>query len=251
MTPDAPAAAAPPPPPPPPQAILKVLALHGFSQDAHTFRGKLGAVRKALKSTCELTFLNAPHSVEGAFDDDAGADSSASAPSTSQSRAWFTSGENARCGARKASDEGWTRPAMSTSYVGFEETVALARDALAANGGEFDGILGFSQGSTAAVALLAAIPELRRAKFVALVAGFSPRDEDMLASIRNAAPFTTPSLHIHGDADALVTRERVCELAKFFNAPEFFFHEGAHGVPTSAAKRLKQFVAASSQTIAR
>lgn len=228
--------------------LARVLALHGFAQDAETFRGKIGAIRKALKSTHEFVLLDAPHDVRGAFSS-ATELASLGASSAGTSRAWFTSGESARAGASRSTDEGWTRPALSREYVGFDESLAAIRTVIEERG-PFDGVIGFSQGATCAVAALAAIEELRTsARFVVLVAGFEPLDENMLASVRAAAPLAMKSLHVHGESDALVTRERMTSLAEHFAAAsrEFWFHDGAHGVPSSAlAKFLKTWLAPTS-----
>lgn len=227
----------------------RVLALHGFAQDGETFRGKIGAIRKALKTTHEFIVIDAPHDVRGAFSSASELASLGASNAASNARAWFTSGENARAGAMRSSDEGWTRPALSREYVGFEATVAKIRAAVA-EFGPFDGVIGFSQGATCAVAALAAIEELRSsATFAVLVAGFEPLDDAMVASVRAVAPLTIKSLHVHGNGDALVTRERMMSLAENFetSSREFWFHDGAHGVPSSAlAKFLKTWLAPAS-----
>ncbi len=46
----------------------KVLCLHGFTQNAETFRAKTGSVRKHLKSKLEFVFVDAPHSAAGFYD---------------------------------------------------------------------------------------------------------------------------------------------------------------------------------------
>ena len=228
-----------------------VLALHGFAQDSRVFNAKIGAVRKALKSTCAFTFIDGPIACDGTFDDDDDEDfnetkerSSASATSSSSSsRAWFAMGENIEANAKKASDDGWTRPALSRDYARVDETLRAIADAIKANGRAFDGIIAFSQGATAAVLAIAGNEELRGGlKFAVLAAGFSIRDARANEGVKSHAPFAIRSLHIHGDADALVTRERVEELAMNFEKPQFFFHPGAHGVPSAAAKAIKAFV---------
>jgi hypothetical protein len=53
------------------------------------------------------------------------------------------------------------------------------------------------------------------------------------------------SLHVHGVADRMVARHRAEALmGAFEERPEFFSHEGGHGVPSSKPfrERLKQFV---------
>lgn len=41
----------------------RVLALHGYQQDANSFRAKTGALRKALLDIAEINYIDAPHSV--------------------------------------------------------------------------------------------------------------------------------------------------------------------------------------------
>lgn len=224
----------------------KVLCLHGFAQDGTTFRAKIGAIRKQLKSACEFYFLDAPHDVAGAFDADGaemrelGASNDASG-----SFAWFTSGENARAGAKRASDDGWTRPALSREYDGLDETREKIR-AFALEHGPFGGVIGFSQGATIALAALAVIEELRgSARWAVLVAGFEPLDTVLKSAAREATPIAIKTLHVHGENDKLVTRERMMALAEHFEESqrEFWFHEGAHGVPSTAlAKHMKAWL---------
>lgn len=39
----------------------RLLALHGYQQDAPVFRAKTGALRKALRQVADLHYLDAPH----------------------------------------------------------------------------------------------------------------------------------------------------------------------------------------------
>lgn len=43
---------------------LRVLCIHGYQQNGSTFREKTGAFRKLLKKQVELTYLDAPLSVQ-------------------------------------------------------------------------------------------------------------------------------------------------------------------------------------------
>lgn len=47
---------------------MRILCLHGFRQNANSFRKRTGAVRKALESKCNCTleYIDAPHTVEPA-----------------------------------------------------------------------------------------------------------------------------------------------------------------------------------------
>lgn len=45
-------------------APLRILCIHGYRQNGNSFREKTGALRKLLKKSVELIFMNAPHSVQ-------------------------------------------------------------------------------------------------------------------------------------------------------------------------------------------
>ena len=260
---------------------LKVLCLHGFTQNAETFRAKTGSVRKSLKSKVEFVFLDAPHSAAGFFDEadrsalgtTDGADADPVGP-----RAWWLMGENdaedepvqaiepadkitegvARVELARADREDKrsgeklpVRPAQSTHMRGWEATERLLRQTAEARG-PFDGVLGFSQGATTAAMALATMPELRNTvRFAVLFSGFEPMDPRAVAKLRDSenrgagAIRGVRSLHVHGLADRMIARQRAEALmGAFEELPELFSHEGGHGVPSSKPfrERLKQFV---------
>ena len=245
---------------------LKVLCLHGFTQNAETFRAKTGSVRKSLKSKVEFVFVDAPHSAAGFFDD---ADRSALGTTDGAEhdpvgpRAWWLMGENdAEDGAeatepKRADREGESggekprvRPAQSTNMRGWEATERLLRDAVSALG-PFDGVLGFSQGASTAALALATIPELQATvRFAVLFSGFEPMDPLAAAKLsvpenRGGAVRGVRSLHVHGVADQMISRRRAEALmGAFEKIPELFSHEGGHGVPSSKPfrERLNRFV---------
>ena len=134
---------------------------------------------------------------------------------------------------------------------GWEATERLLRGAASALG-PFDGVLGFSQGASTAALALATIPELRNTvTFAVLFSGFEPMDPRAAAKLRDSAGGGgagvrgVRSLHVHGVADRMVARHRAEALmGAFEERPEFFSHEGGHGVPSSKPfrERLKQFV---------
>lgn len=186
---------------------IRVLCLHGFTQNADVFRKRTGSIRKPLKSKVDFVFVDGPHSAAGAFPDserkafdaDEGEAEGGVGP-----RAWWLVGENAaasvaaaRASLEKTSldDEGqasttttetttttatsWVRPAMSRQMRGWEETAARIRDVVASQG-PFDGVFAFSQGASTAALALALVPELAASvRFAVLVGGFEPMDPDM------------------------------------------------------------------------
>ena len=115
---------------------------------------------------------------------------------------------------------------------GWDDAAAVIADAVEMFG-PFDGVLGFSQGASAAALALALVPSLRdTVRFAVLFSGFEPMDPAATAAL-HAARITARSMHVHGHADRMVSRERTEALARSFAHPEFFFHEGGHGVPLS------------------
>ena len=225
---------------------LRVLCLHGFTQNGETFRQRTGSIRKQLKKKIDFVFIDAPHDASGAFGDD-----DASALGTAGDgvgpRAWWLVGENAAASvaatrAARDDDDGDdpttsssaapVRPVQSRQVRGWDDAAAVIADAVEMFG-PFDGVLGFSQGASAAALALALVPSLRdTVRFAVLFSGFEPMDPAATAAL-HAARITARSMHVHGHADRMVSRERTEALARSFADPEFFFHEGGHGVPLS------------------
>ena len=207
----------------PPQRKLKLLCLHGYAQNGQFFRERTGAVRKQLKSVCEFTFLDAPRPATGEFLGQID-EATRGAP-----LGWY----NTRDG---------NRPALSTSYDGLEESLALVRTTCQSQG-PFDGVLGFSQGATLA-ALLCLTTDLFQ--FAVLFAGYVPRDATVLAALDAGAPCRLPSFHCFGATDASVPPDVARALASRFADPVIHEHEGGHVVPGNAPLRsaLKAFLVA-------
>ena len=110
--------------------------------------------------------------------------------------------------------------------------------------GGVDGIIGFSQGSTAASLFLA---EARpRVSFAVLFSGFFPRDESFARLLRDGARTLAPrSLHVMGSSDTFVSTSRSMLLADCFGeGREVYVHGGGHGIPSDKAGRdaVKKFV---------
>ena len=154
---------------------------------------------------------------------------------------------DADAGEGRGNPRGWwnaaevaERPAVSKTYVGLEESLALARQTLQEHG-PFDGLLGFSQGATlgALLCLAPSSPPLPPLRFAVLVSGFMPRDP-ALEPLR----VPLPSLHVMGEHDQLVAAASSRRLSDCFAGATIHSHEGGHLVPSSADFRalLKDFV---------
>lgn len=203
---------------------LRILALHGYAQNALFFNGKTGALRKGLKAVAELHYLEAPHAAGGSFFE-IDADTGRGSP-----RGWWNTDDE-------------RRPAVSASYVGLSESLALV-DATIASEGPFDGVLGFSQGATLAALLCLTRPTLF--SFAICVAGFVPRDAAVAGAFESDAPAAIPTFHCTGETDASVPPEVCRRLAACFVDPVVFSHPGGHVVPGNAPFRngVKDFLRA-------
>lgn len=143
------------------------------------------------------------------------------------------------CACRRWTDlEPGTRPSRAAHYSGWDASQAAIQAALEAHA-PIDGLLGFSQGATAAALYLAhtaaggeqAQRRQHQLRFSVHIAGFLPRDASYAAALRQGRP-TLPSLHVLGAADALVPEERTQALYDCWErgTVQTFTHPGAHMV---------------------
>ncbi|KAG0666157.1 hypothetical protein C6P46_005508 [Rhodotorula mucilaginosa] len=222
--------------------VLRILMLPGYTQNAVILSGRIGALRRALKDTAELVFVDPPHVVEMPTTDANKFDSDASAAPTSEAdtpRAWWF--------AERAPSDGHFR-----KFKQFDETLEYLRDILEKQ--HFDGVFGFSQGAACA-AILAALcenPQLDPVfarpsqdpnvawppaplKFAILSAGFFPLDPRTAAYFDT--PLKTPTLHVLGRADTIVGEDRSVPLTKVFDDSRVEWHDGGHHTPSKASWR--------------
>lgn len=184
-----------------PTSSVRILCLHGYRQNAATFRMKSGALRKALRHVAELEYLDAPHAAD-------------------RGRAW------------------WKSTPDGAEYAGFDESVALVRTHIDETG-PYAGVLGFSQGATFASLLagLAGQPDagpLAQLRFGVVVCGFPSR-----ARAHTEADWYTgvalPTMHVWGEGDEHVPPDVSRALAGRFREPETLAHPGGHVLPSGAA----------------
>ena len=223
----------------------RIVCFHGFSQTADVFRARTGSLRsKKLKKKFDFVFLNAPHVVNGVFDDDVRDDAEDRNGTTvgDEARSWWLSGENVKTGIERAKDENWVRPAKSEQIVRLEETIDLVKREISKtneNGrrNKIVALIGFSQGATLLVLLKRFAPELfEDVERVITIAGFDPLDLSLMPRGDHLDVIACKSLHVHGECDSLVSRIRAEKLRDMFYAKhcaEFFEHAGGHGVPSS------------------
>ncbi|KJA28683.1 hypothetical protein HYPSUDRAFT_196868 [Hypholoma sublateritium FD-334 SS-4] len=224
------------------KAIKRVLVLHGYSQNATVLSKRLGALRKEGKEL-EFVFVNAPHIL-------APAEMFAAPPAQLDSQGPAAGGPTAE---EMQADEatalrGWWQPSKDGTVArGLEESIMSLREVL--RGAVFDGVFGFSQGAGLAAVLAALLerPHLYPPflvdgaaphppfKFCVSVSGFRLRDP--LSDTLFAAPYTTPTLHVLGRTDVVVTEERSRQLVALSAAARVEEHDGGHFVPSKGPWR--------------
>ncbi|KAF5365325.1 hypothetical protein D9758_005416 [Tetrapyrgos nigripes] len=215
----------------------RVLVLHGFTQNASIFSKRLGALRKQAKDV-EMVFLDGPHILE--YADIPGDPTALGGASTSLEdpslipRAW------------------WRWKPDSQKAEGLEETLVFLRDRL--NVERFDGVMGFSQGAALAGLLSALCPHDSKQqlehperyppflvdgqpphppfKFCVAVSGFKLLDS--LSHEIFSSGYSTPTLHVLGKTDIVVTEERSNMLLEVSRNQRLETHEGGHFVPTKS-----------------
>ncbi|GLC38996.1 hypothetical protein PLESTB_001773500 [Pleodorina starrii] len=224
---------------------LKLLCLHGYMQNAEIFRNRLGSMRKALKSRVEFVFVDAPFEAQGLPGSSDEPDEAVQG--VQGGRSWWQYTDTGPNG----------RPSRATAYMGWEVAQSSLLAALREH--QPDGLLGFSQGATAAALLLSHLAAKAaeeeadsgtsaastqeassyRLKCSILVAGFLPRDPAAAALLQDGGRRNTvPLLFVTGTSDTLVPPESTAKLWECFNPPTVssYTHGGAHLVPTCSGQ---------------
>ncbi|KAK4055177.1 Family of serine hydrolases 3 [Microbotryomycetes sp. JL201] len=222
-------------------AVPRVLMLPGYTQNSYILSGKMGAIRRALKDTAELVYI----------------DPNPQTPEETARAWWF---------AEQRED--------SRHFLKLDETILYLRMMLEQHG-PFDGVWGFSQGAACAAILTALVenPTMHPAfsassivpgskwppkpfKFAILSSGFLPLDPRLKQMFE--APLQTPSLHILGRGDTIVgtgefarswcmcetvhltlwlDADRSLPLVDAFDDARVEWHDGGHHIPNKASWR--------------
>ncbi|KAJ3366000.1 Ovarian cancer-associated protein 2 [Allomyces javanicus] len=214
---------------------LRILCLHGYTQNASVFSKRTAALRKSFKKRAEFVYVTAPLYTADFDTTEADAEDLADVGDEGP-RAWFRREE---------------QPVFRE--WGYDESFSLLKTVLETQG-PFDAVLGFSQGmSTRTRANMAALLAMRMhpnapngplttahppLRFAILSSGFVSLDSD-LAPLFHApvAPWPIPTLHIWGAADEWVPANRSRDLAAAFANAAVYEHAGGHFLPTKAPDR--------------
>lgn len=213
-------------------APLRVLCIHGYRQNATSFREKTGALRKLLKKHVELVYVSAPLSVQQVNTEEVADKQNDSAPESGgdeDPRGWWFSDIKARS---------FNAQQQCEESLGLDESVTAVTEAVK-DQGPFDGILGFSQGA-AFVAMLCSIQEQKLEpafgfRFAIIVAGF--RSACTQHQKFYNSPIQVPSLHVFGLEDRVIPDKMSRELLPSFQDPQVLIHPGGHFVPAASAHR--------------
>ncbi|XP_044286487.1 esterase OVCA2 isoform X2 [Varanus komodoensis] len=203
---------------------LRLLCLHGYRQDAGSFRARTGALRKALRGRAQLLNVDAPHLVRARPQ----AGDSESDVLEADSRGWWFS--NPQEGTFSALEE-------ASSCRGLEESLSGVAQAFVEHG-PVDGLLGFSQGAALA-GIICALKQQGDARFpfdfAILIAGFKSRAVCHCGYYQG--PIAVPSLHVLGETDQVIPAEMSRELASHFVEPVILTHPGGHFIPVSTPQK--------------
>ncbi|XP_041948315.1 esterase OVCA2 [Alosa sapidissima] len=207
---------------------LRVLCLHGYRQNAVSFREKTGALRKLLKNRVELVYITAPLEVPSQLDNAQGCGQAGEVTAEALRGWWFSDGQQRSFHAGQECEES----------EGLEASVEVVRAAVREQG-PFDGVLGFSQGA-ALVAMLLALQESGQEPelcfhFAIIISGF--RSACAQHARFYSTPVATPTLHVFGEVDAVIPIQMSRDLLAVFEEPDVLTHSGGHFVPAASAHK--------------
>eukprot|EP00736_Rhodelphis_marinus_P005132 Rmarinus@m.14395 len=215
---------------------LRILALHGYTQNAQVFREKSGALRKHLKNIADIVYVEAPHELRSS--DPHATDMNHSGPIQ---RSWW-----------RASDDG-------SVYEGVEESISYLEKVVEEEG-PFDGAIGFSQGG-AFCSLLAALQQEVKStpgqnngvvvqegqpcrsyslsfQFFISICGFLPRAKAMRFHFQDkTCAWDAPALVLFGTTDKIVPTHASQAIVKCFRNVEVIEFDGGHLVPSTKSCR--------------
>lgn len=119
---------------------LRILMIHGYRQSEAAFRERSGSLRKALKSSCEFIFCEAPHLVPPRDELVAELDQLTVAESSDKvdtvEKGWWFSAE----------DDSYNALNRTACDKGFQQSLEYLNEVFKQNA-PIDGVLGFSQGN--------------------------------------------------------------------------------------------------------
>lgn len=206
--------------------MLKILMLHGYTQNAALFKDRTGGVRKSIKNLAELVYFDAPFDVP-----------KFGQPDVSQ---------NEPDASKDQPSKGWYRRSAESDPVHDVEKSLDYLNNIFQSSGPFDGVWGFSQGATMAHFLAKIALDNRQSdcivfnreaikfNFVIITATSKSVNPAMAAFekyYRTENKLNMHSLHIIGKSDKVTNFERALELTQCYLNPVVHLHELGHFIP--------------------
>lgn len=219
---------------------LRILCLHGFRQNASNFKGRTASLAKKLKNIVEFVFVDAPHELRFIYQTSNQTDLHQTPPPSSEKCkkrfAWLISSKTSSDESGwKIADEPFDPLQYQQQTDGFEESYKFLKNVISKLG-PFDGILGFSQGSSMTALFLEQQQRMREKdfRFAILCSGFHVASEKFGREI-----IKCPSLHIFGDGrgrDRQIDCEESRKLVDLFDkgCSVVIEHGMGHIIPTMA-----------------
>ncbi|XP_061361428.1 rhodanese-like domain-containing protein 6 [Gastrolobium bilobum] len=227
---------------------LRILCLHGFRQNASSFKGRTASLAKKLKKITEFSFVDAPHELPFIYQTPmsvpCGNCASSSLPSIpppplencKKKFAWFVASNfDGSSGVDwKVADGPFDPLQYQQQTDGCDISLSHLKNVFSQEG-PFDGILGFSQGAAMAALISAQQEKLEGTmdfKFVILCSGFALHVKGM-----DGGPIKCPSLHIFGNEhgkDRQIANQASKELASLYDGgcSVIVEHDCGHIIPT-------------------
>ena len=240
----------------------KLSCLHGFRQNASSFKGRTASLAKKLKSIVELVSVDAPHELPFIYQpsqteshpDSASTSPQEGCPPPSQhckkKFAWLVAPNFSQSNETewKIADCPFDAFQYQQQTDGFDASLAYLREVYAQEG-PFDGIMGFSQGAAMAAAAVCARLGVNKCemefRFVILCSGFALKSAELV----NGGLIKCPSLHIFGSdhgKDRQITNQASRELASLFDhgCSVTIQHDSGHIIPTRSPyiDQIKDFL---------
>lgn len=227
---------------------LRILCLHGFRQNASSFKGRTASLAKKLKNIVELVFVDAPHElpfvyqpcITGSHGECASSSLQQTHPPPSENCrkkfAWLVAPDFNISGEVdwKIANGSFDPLQYLQQTDGFDVSLAYLKSVFSQKG-PFDGILGFSQGAAMAALVSAQQERLKSEmdfRFVILCSGFAIKLAEFECQAINC-----PSLHIFGSdrgKDRQIANQASRDLASLFDdgCSVIIEHDSGHIIPT-------------------
>ncbi|XP_050273722.1 rhodanese-like domain-containing protein 6 [Quercus robur] len=227
---------------------LRILCLHGFRQNASSFKGRTASLAKKLKNIVELVFVDAPHELPFIYQpcirESHGECASSSLQQTHpppsencrKKFAWLVAPDFNISGEVdwKIANGSFDPLQYLQQTDGFDVSLAYLKSVFSQKG-PFDGILGFSQGAAMAALVSAQQERLKSEmdfRFVILCSGFAIKLAEFECQAINC-----PSLHIFGSdrgKDRQIANLASRDLASLFDdgCSVIIEHDSGHIIPT-------------------